>query len=630
MRTFTRITFLFFAFLLLVIAAELIGFIPESTSWWETWLLRGAVITLGIGILLSGNRLRTITIQQQTQLETQVAQQTEELRIANQKLEEEIAHRRRAEQALARRAQEELSVSNARFLAIFHDAAVGIGIMGLDRRIIDANPAICRMFGRSREELIGVNAAEATFPDDNLESVRLHQQLVSGEKDSYEVDRRYVRKNGETFWTHVTMSSVRGPDGKPRYLVGMVIDIDERKKMQERIRESEARFRAMFDNTAVGMALMSIDRKVIQVNQAAERITGYPIAELSETDPSALAHPDDRLLDRELFEQLVGGKRDQYQIEKRYYRKDGILFWGRVTFTSVRDPDGQPQYIIGMIEDITEQREARRKLEAQEQEHRRKLEKRVRERTYKLADANLRLMEEMEQRQRIEETLALKAAEEAVSAERTRLARDLHDAVTQTLFSASLIAEVLPELWEMDIEEARHSTEELRQLTRGALAEMRTLLLELRPAALTQSRFEDLLKQLTEAVIGRARLPVKLTMDGQRRLPPEVQVALYRIAQESLNNIVKYARATQVEIHVILSSTGVYLEITDNGIGFDPGGIKPTSLGMRIMRERAEVINADFHVTSTPGKGTTVSITWNQLEIPQAESVATQTAEEKV
>ncbi len=98
-------------------------------------------------------------------------------------------------------------------------------------------------------------------------------------------------------------------------------------------------------------------------------------------------------------------------------------------------------------------------------------------------------MNEIEQRQKAEEALAAKAVEEAITAERTRLARDLHDAVTQTLFSASLIAEVLPEIWDMDENEARKSTEELRQLTRGALAEMRTLLLELRPAALTQARF---------------------------------------------------------------------------------------------------------------------------------------------
>jgi signal transduction histidine kinase len=184
--------------------------------------------------------------------------------------------------------------------------------------------------------------------------------------------------------------------------------------------------------------------------------------------------------------------------------------------------------------------------------------------------------------------------------------------VTQTLFSASLIAEVLPDLWQMDVEDARKSTDELRQLTRGALAEMRTLLLELRPAALTQSRFEDLLKQLTEALIGRTRLPIQLSMEGEGRLPPDVQIAFYRIAQESLNNVVKYAHASQVDIYLSISCCHARLEIADNGLGFDLSAIKPTSLGMRIMRERAEAIGAHLQIISGPGKGTKVHVNWNE------------------
>ena len=420
-----------------------------------------------------------------------------------------------------------------------------------------------------------------------------------------------MRKDGQVFWASITMSIVRDLNGKPRYLVGMVIDIDEQKRMQETIRASEARFRAMFDNTAVGMALMAIDRHVVQVNQAAERITGFSVDELTHMNISDLAHMDDRQVGVAEFQELAEGQRGSYQTEKRYIRKDGSMFWGRVTFTSVMDSDCCPQYVIGMIEDITEQREAREKLAAQEQEYRSQLEQRVEERTHELAETNLRLMDEIGQRQRAEQALATKAAEEAVIAERTRLARDLHDAVTQTLFSASLIAEVLPDLWRMDEAEALRSTEELRQLTRGALAEMRTLLLELRPAALTQARFGDLLKQLTEALIGRARLPIRLIVEGERSLPPEVQVAMYRIAQESLNNVFKYARATQVNVNLMLSPAGAHLEISDNGIGFDTSLLKPTSLGMRIMRERAEAIQADFEVSSKPGEGTHVSVTWN-------------------
>jgi len=205
-----------------------------------------------------------------------------------------------------------------------------------------------------------------------------------------------------------------------------------------------------------------------------------------------------------------------------------------------------------------------------------------------------------------------RAVEDAIAAERNRLARELHDAVTQTLFAASLIAEVLPDLWEMDEAEAHKSTEELRQLTRGALAEMRTLLFELRPAALNQARLPDLLRQLSEAMMGRKGLPIRLEVVGECEIPCEVKVEMYRIAQESLNNVIKYARATRVEIQVRLEADQVHMEIRDNGIGFDPASVKPTSLGLRIMRERAEAIHARLQVLSQPGSGTTVGLEWRR------------------
>jgi signal transduction histidine kinase len=210
------------------------------------------------------------------------------------------------------------------------------------------------------------------------------------------------------------------------------------------------------------------------------------------------------------------------------------------------------------------------------------------------------------------EAAIAQAVEEAVAAERNRLARDLHDAVSQTLFAASLIAEVLPDLWEIDETQARKSSEELRQLARGALAEMRTLLFELRPAALNQAGLADLLKQLSEAIIGRERLPVHLDLAGECEIPCEVKLEIYRIAQESLNNIVKYAHATGVQLTLWLEVEGLHLEIRDDGIGFDPARVRPTSLGLHIMHERAEKIHACLQVTSQPGLGTTVSLDWRR------------------
>ena len=205
------------------------------------------------------------------------------------------------------------------------------------------------------------------------------------------------------------------------------------------------------------------------------------------------------------------------------------------------------------------------------------------------------------------------AEETAAAAERTRLARELHDAVTQTLFSASLIAEVLPDIWAQNEDEGRRRLEELRVLTRGALAEMRTLLVELRPNALAQIPLPDLLRQLCESLVGRAKLPIQVSIEGQRRLPPDVQVGLYRIAQESLNNVVKHSKATQAVLTLRLNGT-VRLSISDDGCGFNPSEVGPDHLGLKIMRERAEAFGARLSITSEPGDGTQVSVSWKELK----------------
>jgi ligand-binding sensor domain-containing protein/signal transduction histidine kinase len=210
------------------------------------------------------------------------------------------------------------------------------------------------------------------------------------------------------------------------------------------------------------------------------------------------------------------------------------------------------------------------------------------------------------------------AQELAVAGERNRLARELHDAVTQTLFSSSLIAEALPALWESDQDEGRELLQELRRLSRGALAEMRTLLLELRPATLVEASLEDLLRQLGEAITGRTSLPVTVTVEGRFLLPDDIHVALYRIAQEALNNIVKHAQAGQVEVSLRCTSPQVAgdgvgrveLCIRDDGRGFDPSSAPSDRLGLGIMRERAQAIGAGLEIDSHPGSGTQVRLVW--------------------
>lgn len=215
----------------------------------------------------------------------------------------------------------------------------------------------------------------------------------------------------------------------------------------------------------------------------------------------------------------------------------------------------------------------------------------------------------------LDQTQALITADE-----RNRLARDLHDSVTQVLFSASLVAEVLPRIWRRNPERALQSLEELRQLTRSALADMRTMLLELRPSAVLKSPLPDLLAQLTEATTSRVRLPFQLLIEPIPPLPDDVHTTFYRIAQEALNNVVKHAQATEVIVSLRATSLApddagdpkqiVTLVIEDDGVGFSPGMGWQEHLGMGSMRERAAAIKASYFINSRAGHGTRVTLAW--------------------
>ena len=202
--------------------------------------------------------------------------------------------------------------------------------------------------------------------------------------------------------------------------------------------------------------------------------------------------------------------------------------------------------------------------------------------------------------------------------ERQRLARDLHDAVSQTLWSANITAEVLPGLWEQDIDEGRKCLDELHKFTRGALSEMRALLIELRPSGLVETRLEALLHQLTESMSNRMGVPVTLKVEGNCLLPPDTQVAFYRIAQEALNNICRHTTATCAKVTLIHQPSFASLIITDNGTGFNPSNVPARRLGLSIMRERAASIGAHLDIHSEKGHGTQIMLEWRKEELAHA------------
>ena len=240
-------------------------------------------------------------------------------------------------------------------------------------------------------------------------------------------------------------------------------------------------------------------------------------------------------------------------------------------------------------------------------------------------DDELRLLVALAQRaaMAIENAQHYQQAQElAALEERQRLARDLHDAVSQSLFSSSLIAEAIPDVWASDPDQGLELLEKLRRLNRGALAEMRALLMELRPEALVEAEMRDLLRQIGQAVSGREGIPVNVEVEELCTIPFHVKIALYRIAQEALNNAVKHSRANQIGIQLncigdttgAIQPTGVELRIQDDGCGFELEKVSQEHLGLMIMRERAESIDAEFEIHSQSDCGTLIRVIWKQAE----------------
>jgi PAS domain S-box-containing protein len=471
-----------------------------------------------------------------------------------------------------RRAEEALRESEARFRTVFENAAIGMGLVDMQGHPIESNPALQKMLGYDKSELAQMAFTEFTHPDDVGASRDLFSELVEGKRDRYQLEKRYYRKDGKVVWGQLTESLVRNRNGEPQYAIAMLEDITERKRAEEALRESEARFRAVFENTAMGIALVDMQGHPVESNPTLQRMLGYNGLELAQMAFTEFTHPDDAQADWDLFSELVEGRRDTYHMDKRYLRKDGEVIWGGLTVSLVRNQNGEPQYCIGMVEDVTERKRA---------------EAAVRQMSGRL----LRLQDE----------------------ERRRIARELHDTTAQSLAALAINLSVVKDSASNLSARARTCLSESLELAEQTSREIRTASYLLHPPLLDEIGLGLALRWYLEGFAQRTGIEFDLEVPPEpARFPAEIELALYRVAQEALTNIHLHSGSKKAHVCLKCAPHQAVLSVADEGHGLPPGllqrgGQQGGKLGVGIsgMRERIRQLGGQFEIFSN-SKGTTL------------------------
>jgi PAS domain S-box-containing protein len=254
-----------------------------------------------------------------------------------------------------RRIEEALRESEERYRDLFDNASDMIHIVTTDGMIAYTNAAWRRTLGYSEEEAAGLPLLAVIHPDDH-ERTKAHRARVLNGESVARVDVRFLTKAGETVVVEGSLGC-RFVQGVPVSTRGIFRNITERKRIEKALLESEAQFRSAFDFAPIGMALVSLDGRWLQVNQALCDIVGYSEQEMMVTDFQSMTHPDDLDIDLGYAHQLIAGDIRSYQMEKRYFHKDGRIVWVLLSASVVRDPrTDEARYAVSQIQDITERK----------------------------------------------------------------------------------------------------------------------------------------------------------------------------------------------------------------------------------------------------------------------------------
>jgi PAS domain S-box-containing protein len=441
--------------------------------------------------------------------------------------------------------------------------------------------------------IYGITAAEfnanldgylsRVHPEDRGKAQSIIEQALAG-GESFEFEERILWPDGSVRLLASRGRAERDAEGRPIRLYGVCQDITERRTAEDRLRTSEERFRLLIENVRdYAIFMLDPDGRVASWNAGAERIKGYRAEEILGRDFSCFYTPEE-LARQDPHTQLdVARHAGRFEGEGWRVRKDGTLFWAQVAITTLLDAKGVLMGYSKITQDITRRKRAEDDLRSYAE---------------RLKSTSRRIVEVQEN-------------------ERRRLARELHDEVGQNLGALGINLGIIRN--QLNAKPGKHLADRLSdsiEMVKTFGASVRGVLGELRPTVLEDYGLVAAVRSIAERATRLSGTPIAVEgAEPPPKLPIGIEVAMFRVAQEALNNTIKHAKAKHVKITVTDDNRSVRLVVEDDGVGFTQSAAASgpnEGWGLLIMRERAEAAGASFSVESSKGSGTRVSIEYQR------------------